>query len=120
VVTSPPARSAEATNGKRGSADNDVIHSADRRHAGSGHGPFPSALSIFHLVVLLESPILISRAASPAVLPWEVNFRMHNAHVPCESVAAGKEFFFLAERASGLLLADVVDRILVPGEIVRP
>lgn len=88
--------------------------------AGSRHGPFRSASSIFHIVVLRGPPILISGAASPAVLPWEVNFGMHNAHVPRESVAAGEEFFFLAQCASGLLLANVVDRILVPRKIVRP
>jgi len=66
------------------------------------------------------TPILISGTSPSAVLPREVNFGVHDAHVPRERVAARKGFFLLAERAARLLLADVVDRVLVPREIVRP
>ena len=87
---------------------------------GQGTGQPLSASSIFRTAGIRGPPILISGTASPAVLAREVNFGMHNAHVPRQSVAAREEFFFLAERASRLLLADVVDRILVPREIVGP
>lgn len=111
---------AKATNGKHGSAGHDVILGADPSMQGQARAISLQPRQFSYGFVLRGSPILISRAASPAVLPWEVNFGMHNPHVPRESVAAGEEFFLLAECASGLLLADVVDRILVPREIVRP
>jgi len=81
---------------------------------------FPQPRRFFIILMLRGTPILISGTSPSAVLPREVNLGMHDAHVPRECVAARKGFFLLAERAARFLLADVVDRVLVPREIVRP
>jgi hypothetical protein len=74
-----------------------------------------------------------------AMLSGEVDLWMHNAlrmslarlrlvlarcvltyHVTCQCVVARKGLLFNAQCAADLLLAPVVNRVLVPSEIVRP
>lgn len=43
---------------------------------------------------------------------------MHDAHVSCQRIAPAECLFFRAQMASDLLLAVVVDRVLMPRQIV--
>jgi hypothetical protein len=81
------------------------------------------ASPVFHLfafMTLTARRLLISGASPSAVLAWKVNLRMHYPHVASERVGSRKGLVFGAEGAARLLLADVVDGIFVPREIVGP
>jgi hypothetical protein len=56
-------------------------------------------------------------SAAP-VLTGEVDLRMDDAHVPCESIVAGKGLLLDTQCATNLLLARVVNRIFVSSEII--
>jgi hypothetical protein len=64
-----------------------------------------------------ESSIMVSSA--PAMLSRKVHLWMHNAHVPRQCIVARKSLLLGTQCTADLLLAAVVNRVLVPGEIVR-
>jgi hypothetical protein len=47
-----------------------------------------------------------------------VNFRVNDPHVPSQNIIAGERLFLGAQIAPGLLLTGVVDRVLVPRQVV--
>lgn len=54
------------------------------------------------------------------MLAREVDVRMAHAVVPCERVRPAERLVLGAQVASDFLLARVVDRVLVPRQVVRP
>jgi len=56
--------------------------------------------------------------SAPAVLSGEVDLRMHDTHVACQCVVARKSFLLDTECAAYLLLARIVYRVLVTGEVI--
>jgi hypothetical protein len=71
-----------------------------------------------HLEHPQQSKLSISIASLSAILSY-VNFWMLNAQVPRECISARNGVFFV-EIVVSLLLVRVVDRVLVPSEIIRP
>jgi hypothetical protein len=74
-------------------------------------------------IALANSRALCERARSliPAPAPLfagPVNFRVNDTHVPSQSIIAGERLFLGAQMAADLLLTGVVDRILVPRQVV--
>jgi len=61
--------------------------------------------------------VMVSTA--PAMLSGEVDFWMHNTHVTCQCIVAGESLFLDTQCAADFLLARVVNRVFVPGKIVR-
>lgn len=57
--------------------------------------------------------------SASAMLAREINLGMHHSHVTCQCVIAGKGLLLDAESAAHLLLAGIVDRVLVTGQVVR-
>lgn len=57
-------------------------------------------------------------STSPFGLAWEVDIGMYNPHVPRERIVPRKRLLLRAQMAADLLLAIVMDRILVPSEVV--
>ena len=54
------------------------------------------------------------------MLTGEIYFRVDDAHMPRQRIVATECFLFDAKRAADFLLACVVNRIFVSGEVVRP
>jgi len=54
------------------------------------------------------------------MLSGEVNFRMDDTHVSGQSVASREGLLFGAQSAADFLLSNIVNRVLVTSEIVRP
>lgn len=92
-----------AVGGRRRTNNSDVGSGRDRRRERMG----------------TDSDSIVVPSAAP-VLSREVYLWMDDSHVSGESVIPGEGLFLGAERTPDLLLADVVDRVFVPCEIVRP
>jgi len=60
----------------------------------------------------------VASGASPSVLAREVDFGMHDTHVPCQCVIATECLLLDAQSAADLRLADVVNRVFVTGQVV--
>lgn len=58
--------------------------------------------------------------SSPPGLSGEINFRVHDPHVPRQRVVSRKRLLLGAQVTADFLLARIVYRVLVPGEVVRP
>jgi hypothetical protein len=54
------------------------------------------------------------------MLAGQLHVGMADTVMPGKRICAAERFLLSAEIASNLLLASIVDRILVPGKIVRP
>ncbi len=57
--------------------------------------------------------------ATSAVLAGEIDVGMNDAHMPSKRVVARERLLLDTKRTSDFLFADVVNRILVPGQVVR-
>jgi hypothetical protein len=53
-------------------------------------------------------------------LAWPIELRVHDPHVSSERIVSRKRLLFLAQVAAHLHLARVVDRVLVPRQVVGP
>lgn len=62
--------------------------------------------------------IVVTSAAT--MLAGEVDIRMDDAHMPCQCIVARERLVLYTECAADLLLPGVVDRVLMPGEVVGP
>lgn len=77
------------------------------------------AQASFHTAFLLCNERRESLSLAP-LLPRPIHFRMHHSHVSRKRIVARKGLFFRAQMTPHFLLARIVDRVLMPCQIIRP
>jgi hypothetical protein len=90
------------------------------RHGGAWRQSGTSALVESRLGVRSRSISDVVVPSSFAMLARKVNLGMDDAHVAGQSIIAREGLFLNAQCTANFLLAHVVNRVFVSGEIVRP